>query len=82
MNNDDEIIVGYCKLCREYEVNNHGEVLNKMNKNHFNACKNSNCLHPVFYIANHTEKIMIPYRIDHILNMMTEDPELSLDDFQ
>jgi hypothetical protein len=82
MNNQDEIIVGYCDLCRSYERENYGEVLNKMNQKHFTACKISKCLHPVFYIADKAEKIMIPYPIDHIQKMMTEDPELSLDDFE
>ena len=82
MNNQDEVIVGYCDLCRSYEKENYGEVLSQMNQKHFTACKISNCLHPVFYIADKAEKIMIPYPIDQIQNMMTDDPELSLDDFE
>ena len=39
MNNQDEVIVGYCDLCRSYERENHGEVLSQMNQKHFNACK-------------------------------------------
>jgi len=82
MNDQDEVIVGYCDLCRSYETENYGEVLSQMNQKHFNACKISNCLHPVFYIADQTEKTMIPYPIDRIQKMMTADPELSLDDFE
>ena len=82
MDNLNEIIVGYCDMCRSYETENYGEVLSQMNQKHFRACKISNCLHPVFYIADQTEKTMIPFPIDHIQNMMTEDPELSLDDFE
>ena len=82
MNNQDEIIVGYCDLCRSYERENYGEVLSQMNQKHFRACKISNCLHPVFYIVDHTEKRMIPYPIDHIQRMLTADPDLSLDDFE
>tara|TARA_B110000027_G_C16057355_1_gene272804 strand:+ start:717 stop:992 length:276 start_codon:yes stop_codon:yes gene_type:complete len=82
MDNQDEIIVGYCDMCRSYEKENYGEVLSQMNQKHFNACEISNCLHPVFYIADNTEKTMIPYPIDHIKKMMYDDPELSLDDFE
>ena len=81
MNNQNEIIPGYCDRCRSYERNNYGEVLSKMNKNHFTACKDSNCLHPVFYIADRVERIMIPFRVNAIQQMMTDDPELSLDVF-
>ena len=81
MNNPNEIIAGYCDLCRSYETENYGEVLSLMNQKHFNACEISNCLHPVFYIADNIEKTMIPYPIDQIQKMMTDDPELSLDDF-
>ena len=84
MDNLNEIIVGYCDMCRSYETENYGEVLSQMNQKHFNACEISNCLHPVFYIADNTEKTentMIPYPIDQIQKMMTDDPELSLDDF-
>ena len=82
MDNLNEIIVGYCDVCRSYETEKYGEVLSLMNQKHFNACEISNCLHPVFYIADNTEKTMIPYPIDQIQNMMTDDPELSLDDFE
>ena len=53
-----------------------------MNKKHFTACKDSNCLHPVFYIADRVDRIMIPFRVNAIQQMMTDDPELSLDVFQ
>ena len=82
MNNQEEVIVGYCDLCRSYERENYGEVLSLMNQKHFNACEISNCLHPVFYIADNIEKTMIPYPIDQIQKMMNDDPELSLDDFE
>jgi hypothetical protein len=74
--------VCYCDLCRSYEKEKYGEVLSQMNQKHFNACEISNCLHPVFYIADNTEKTMIPYPIDRIQKMMSDDPELSLDDFE
>ena len=77
----DEIIVGYCDLCRSYETENYGEILNKMNKQHYEACLHSHCKHPVFYIADKTNKQMCAFPVYHIEEMLQDDPDLSLDDF-
>jgi hypothetical protein len=76
---DEEIITGYCSLCRQYERNNYSEVLSKMNHKHYTACKGANCLHPVFYIADHRNKTLVGFTVELIQNNLTEDPNLSLD---
>ena len=86
-NNDmdnNEIIVGYRDLCRSYERNHYGEVLSKMNRKHFTACKSTNCIHPVFYIVSHDDKQMIPFTVNIIERNIKEDGETldALDDFE
>ena len=76
---DDQIMAGYCDLCRQYEKNNYSEVLSKMNHKHFTACKEANCLHPVFYIADHRNKTLEAFTVEIIQNNLTENPNLSLD---
>tara|TARA_R110000782_G_C14693534_1_gene401376 strand:+ start:87 stop:347 length:261 start_codon:yes stop_codon:yes gene_type:complete len=78
-NNKDEIIVGYCDLCRSYETQNYGNILNDMNEQHYEACKNSHCKHPVFYIADNTNKQMYGYKVGQVKQMLEDDPNLSLD---
>lgn len=77
----DEIVVGYCSLCRSYERENYSKVLNEMNEKHFTACKESKCNHPVFYIADNKIKKMIAFPVERIEKIFTEDPNASFDDF-
>jgi len=78
----DEVILGYCCLCRTYEMNHYSEVVNELNDKHFKACKDSKCKHPVFYLVNHAEKESIPFTVESIENVFTEYPEASFDDFK
>ena len=79
---DDEIIAGYCDLCREYERNNYNGVLSIMNLKHFNACKNAECIHPVFYIMDHNNKSCMNFPVDLIEDIKINDYNfyLTLDD--
>ena len=77
----DEIIVVYCDLCRSYETENYGEILNVMNKQHYEACLHSHCKHPVFYFADNTNNKMCAYPVHYIEEILQDDPDLSLDDF-
>lgn len=43
-------IVGYCAMCRAYEVKHYGVVLNTAGKRHINACAEAKCKHPAIYI--------------------------------
>lgn len=43
-------LTGYCALCRAYEVEHFGIVLNTAGKRHVEACKAAGCKHPPFYV--------------------------------
>lgn len=40
---------GYCQLCRAYEIDQYGTVLNTADARHERACKKAGCKHPPFY---------------------------------
>jgi hypothetical protein len=40
---------GYCKLCREKEVELYGKVLNSAGLRHEAACRAAGCQHPAWY---------------------------------
>jgi hypothetical protein len=41
---------GYCALCRAYEVEHYGTLLNNAGRRHVEACKAAGCKHPPYYV--------------------------------
>lgn len=78
----EEVIVGYCCLCRSYEVEHYSEVVSELNDKHFKACKDSKCKHPVFYLVDHDERKTLSFPVEVIETIFTENPEASFDDFK
>ena len=77
----DEIVLGYCKLCREYEYNTFGSVINEIGEKHYQACKQANCKHPVFYIADHNENKMISFPVE-VVEKIFRETDASWDDLK
>lgn len=48
---------GYCKLCRQYEIQHFGDLHDE--KNHIEACSRAGCLHPAFYIKTKGESDVV-----------------------
>jgi hypothetical protein len=52
----DKYISGYCMLCREYEDETYGKVLNSFGDDHILGCYHAKCKHPAVYCVNKTLK--------------------------
>jgi hypothetical protein len=53
-------IPGYCALCRAYEMEHYGKVLNRANPRHEAACKAAGCKHPPSYLLSKPQNTRSP----------------------
>jgi hypothetical protein len=86
MPQEDEIVLGYCTLCRVKEDEMYGSVggwssspddLNDELK-HALACKAANCKHPCIYIFDHENKTTVGVLYDTIIDTFESDEEETL----
>ena len=43
------VLPGYCALCRAWEIDHYGDVVNNGGPRHRTACEKAGCKHPPFY---------------------------------
>lgn len=77
----EQIVMGYCDLCRQQETTDYGCVLdgqdyhddNQYLYEHTTCCDKANCNHPAFYIVDHTNRSMIPVDAELYLDELIPD---------
>ena len=53
-------VLGYCALCRAYELEHYGDVLSTAGPRHEAACKAAGCKHPPFYLLSKPQNARSP----------------------